>query len=155
MTEHAHLPMEEMEVFRRFVEAADWVWRQVAGWKPFARDTIGKQMVRAADSVGANLVEGDGRYTDADAMHFFIIARASARETQYWLRRAVTRGILEADDARQCDEKLRTATQLLNKLISYRRSRMHAKHRAPGLPTPEYLNTQHQNTDRPAQEVEE
>jgi four helix bundle protein len=78
----AHLPIEEMEVFRRYLEIADWVWNLVGEWPPLALDTVGKQILRAVDSVGANLVEGDGRHSQADALHFFVIARASARETR-------------------------------------------------------------------------
>ena len=29
-------------------------------WVPLARDTVGKQLIRAADSIGANLAEGVG-----------------------------------------------------------------------------------------------
>ncbi len=136
MSSAAHTPMEEMEVFRRFVQVGDWVWNTVGRWKPFQRDTIGRQLVRAADSIGANLVEGDGRYGHADALHFFIIARASARETRYWLLRTKERGLIDAAD---CDSQIRlleSATQLLNRLITYRRSA-----RAAGAPTPKSVKT--------------
>jgi four helix bundle protein len=118
-----HLPMEEMEVFRRYVELADWAWNIIAKWKPLAQDTVGKQLIRAIDSVGANLVEGDGRHGTADALHFFVIARASAREARYWLRRAATRGLIEQASANEKINELASATQLLNRLISYRPNR--------------------------------
>src|SRR5258708_7006353 len=54
----AHQTIEEMEVFRWYVEVANQVWKSVEAWKPFERDTVGKQLVRAVDSIGANLVEG-------------------------------------------------------------------------------------------------
>jgi four helix bundle protein len=113
--------MEQMGLFRRYVEIADWAWRAVANWTPFARDTLGKQLVRAAYGVGANLVEGDGRRTDRDALHFFVIARASARETRYWLERAATRNLIKKDEADAQIQALVTATQLLNRLIAHRR----------------------------------
>src|SRR5205085_4133077 len=93
-----HTPMEELEVFRRFVEIADWAWRTASRWSPLAVDTVGKQLIRASDRVGATLVEGDGRYSDADAVHFFVMARASARETRYWIRRAITRNLIGDDE---------------------------------------------------------
>jgi four helix bundle protein len=34
----------------------------VIKWDYFLKDTIGKQLVKAADSVAANLSEGFGRY---------------------------------------------------------------------------------------------
>jgi four helix bundle protein len=35
----------------------------VAEWETFAKETLGKQIVRSADSVGANISEGFGRGT--------------------------------------------------------------------------------------------
>ena len=55
---------------------------------------IGKQLVRAADSVGANIAEGSGRGTFADNKRFVRIGRGSFHETQYWLRRAYKRQLL-------------------------------------------------------------
>jgi four helix bundle protein len=113
--------MEELDVFILFEEVADWAWEQVEGWKPRHQDTLGKQLVRSADSVGANLVEGDGRYTDPDALHFFVVARASAREARLWIRRAAKRKLVSSQDAQDQVEKLTRATRLLNILMGYRR----------------------------------
>src|SRR5690348_248812 len=93
--ESSHKPIEETPLFAAFEECSDWVWATVSSWKPFDKDTLGKQWARAIDSVGANLVEGDGRYSYADALHFFIIARASSREAELWLNRAIKRGLVE------------------------------------------------------------
>jgi four helix bundle protein len=82
-----YTPMEALEFFQDLVLLSDEMWRQVSDWKPFCRDKIGIQLVRAMDSVGANLVEGDGRHSDKESLHFFSIARGSARETRYWLQR--------------------------------------------------------------------
>ena len=40
------------------------------GWEPFAKNTIGTQLVRAADSIGANIAEGYGRGSFADNKRF-------------------------------------------------------------------------------------
>ena len=114
--------MEQMEFYQQYVRLADQIWRTVSEWKPFSKDTLGKQWVRAVDSIGANLVEGDGRYTKADGLHFLVIARASARETRYWLERAAERGLLPQEQAALWLNELTTATRRLNTLITYRRS---------------------------------
>ena len=49
---------------------ADEVWNTVRAWDPFARDTVGRQLVRAADSIGANIAEGIGRGTAPDNRRF-------------------------------------------------------------------------------------
>jgi four helix bundle protein len=85
MSEDNHIPIEETEVFQIFRSLSNIIWRLVKEWSPFDRDTVGKQFVRAADRVGATLVEGDGRFGAAEAIQFFRISRGSARETKYWL----------------------------------------------------------------------
>ncbi len=51
-----------------------------AGW------VIGKQFLRAACSVGANVEEAQSAESRADFIHKLGIAQKEARETLYWLR---------------------------------------------------------------------
>jgi four helix bundle protein len=117
-----HIPIEELDVFRLYEEVADWAWDQVSLWPALAKNTLGDQLVRSIDSVGANLVEGDGRFGAADGLRFFVIARASAREARLWIKRAAKRGLIASEVGDAQIEKIRLATVLLNKLIAYRRS---------------------------------
>ena len=55
-------PLEEIEVYMMAEEIADKWWETVSRWPPFAQDTVGKQLIRAADSIGANIAESYGRY---------------------------------------------------------------------------------------------
>jgi four helix bundle protein len=73
---------------------ADAVWDIVRGWDVLARDTVGKQLIRSADSIGANIAEGCGRYSYQDNRRFIRIARGSLYETHHWLRRAFRRKLL-------------------------------------------------------------
>ena len=73
---------------------ADEIWIIVNNWKYFEKDTVGKQLVKAADSVGANISEGTGRGSFQDNRRFVKIARGSLNETQHWLRRAYKRDLL-------------------------------------------------------------
>jgi len=66
----------------------------VLGWNFFARITVGKQLVSAADSVGANISEGSGRGRFLDNKRFVRIVRGSFNETQHWLCRAYKRSLL-------------------------------------------------------------
>ena len=85
---------KDLAVYQLSEELADAVWEIVRGWDSLARDTVGKQLIRAADSVGANIAEGCGRYSYQDNRRFIRIARGSLNETQHWLRRAFRRKLL-------------------------------------------------------------
>ena len=90
----ARTNFENLRVYQLSEKLADLIREIVAEWNFFARDTVGKQLVRAADSVGANIAEGTGRGTYVDNRRLVRIARGSLNETKHWLRRAFKRGLL-------------------------------------------------------------
>lgn len=85
---------QDLEVYRLSEQLADLIWKIVQEWENLAKDTIGKQIIRSADSVGANIAEGSGRGTFQDNRRFVRIARGSLYETRHWLRRAYVRKLL-------------------------------------------------------------
>jgi four helix bundle protein len=88
---------ENLEVYQLSERLADVVWDTVVEWDGFAKTTVGRQLVRAADSVGANIAEGSGRGSFQDNRRHVRIARGSLNETQHWLRRAFRRKLLTQD----------------------------------------------------------
>jgi four helix bundle protein len=92
---------ENLRVYKLSEELADEVWKIVLRWNAFAKDTIGKQIVRSADSVGANIAEGTGRHNFQDNQRFVKIARGSLNETQHFLRRAFKRNLLTPADVKK------------------------------------------------------
>lgn len=88
---------------------ADNIWEIVYNWEPLAIDTVGKQLIRSANSIGANIAEGAGRVSYQDNRRFVKMARASLNETQHWLRRAYNRHLLT-------DEQIQALKQFINDL---------------------------------------
>ncbi|MFN5242484.1 MAG: four helix bundle protein [Aphanizomenon sp.] len=76
---------------------ANEIWKVVMGWDNFSKDTIGKQIVRSADSIGTNIAEGRGRYNFQDNKRFIKIARGSLNETIHWMRLAYVRKLLTVE----------------------------------------------------------
>ncbi|MBZ5670075.1 MAG: four helix bundle protein [Acidobacteriia bacterium] len=97
----ARTSFENLQVYRLGEKLADEVWTVVIGWEQFAKTTVGRQMVRAADSVGANIAEGSGKRSFQDNRRFVRMARGSLNETKHWLRRAYSRGLLSTEDVKR------------------------------------------------------
>ena len=72
----------------------DDIWSIVTSWQYFERNTVGIQLVKAADSIGANIAEGAGRGTPKENKRFVRISRGSLNETKYWIRRASMRRLI-------------------------------------------------------------
>ena len=61
---------EKLRVYKLSEELADGIWTIVIRWDAFAKDTAGRQIVRSADSIGANIAEGTGRHNFQDNRRF-------------------------------------------------------------------------------------
>lgn len=57
---------------------------------------LGRQYLRSATSIGANIEEAQSGETRADFIHKYAIAQKEARESLYWLRLLVESEILPA-----------------------------------------------------------
>ena len=110
---------ENLQIYQLAEKLSDEIWKLVATWDYFAKDTVGKQIVRASDSVGANIAEGNGRGAEKDNQRFLRIARGSLYETKHWLKRAYKRGLIERETASSMKILM---DELLIKLNAYLRS---------------------------------
>lgn len=107
---------ENLVVYQLSEKLADTIWEIVASWDSFAKDTVAKQIVKSADSIGANIAEGSGRGSYQDNRRFAKIARGSLFETKHWLRRAYKRKLL---DENQTNELKVILDELTPKLSAY------------------------------------
>jgi four helix bundle protein len=110
---------KELRVYKLSEKLADEIWQIVNGWDMFTKNTIGQQIVRSADSIGANIAEGVGRGSYQDNKRFVRMARGSLNETQHWLRRAYKRNLLTLEQTQTIKTIL---DELAPKLNSYLKS---------------------------------
>ncbi|HEX8990661.1 MAG TPA: four helix bundle protein [Anaerolineales bacterium] len=118
------IPIEGLEAFRRVEAMCDSLWDIISTWRGLARDTLGAQLVRSADSVGANLVEGDGRYSYRDKLNHCYNARGPLVETRYWVNRAFARKLIDMDRCKDLFSLFDSVQHWINALISQRRQRL-------------------------------
>jgi four helix bundle protein len=102
---------QDLDAYKLAVALADDLRPTVAQWGSLDQWTVGLQLIRSADSVGANLAEAFGRATPADQARFLLIARGSVYETQHWIERALTRSLL-------ADEAFRARAARVGKLVN-------------------------------------
>lgn len=108
------LPFEELQVFQLSEQLADEIWNLVIQWGNFEKDTVGKQLIRAADSIGANIAEGAGRVTKKENQRFVRISRGSLNEVRFWLRRACRRNLLKEIQIEKLKEIINNLAPCLN-----------------------------------------
>ena len=66
---------ENLRIYRLAEEIADLAWEVVVEWTHLAQNTVGRQLINSADSIGANIAEGTGRVCSAENRRFAKIAR--------------------------------------------------------------------------------
>ncbi len=92
------MKLEELRIYQLSMNLAEKVWAIVIKWDYFTKDTIGKQLVKAADSVAANLSEGFGRYFYKEERQFCYYSRGSLYETKTWLNKALNRKLISNEE---------------------------------------------------------
>ena len=108
---------EKLRIYQLSEKLADAVWNVVIAWDSFARDTVGKQIVRAADSIGANIAEGSGRGSLIDNRRFVRMARGSLYETIHWLRRSYLRKLLSQSEVKKLRALIEELSPKLNAFL--------------------------------------
>jgi four helix bundle protein len=99
------MELEDLHVLQAAEALADSIWQEVSGWEKFSQDVVGKQLVQAADSVGANIAEAFGRYHYGDKLQFLYYARGSLFETKHWINRALSRKLMNNEKIRDNIQK--------------------------------------------------
>ena len=114
MSEPKFIPLEELEIYILAMEIGELVWSYVDKWEYFPKTTFGRQWVDAADSAGANISEGYGRFHFKDKRNFYFNARGSLSESKTWATKAKNRNLISNEDFELVYGKLKALHLYLN-----------------------------------------
>ncbi len=112
------MKLEDLRVYQLSMSLAEEVWEIVIKWDYFTKDTIGKQLVKAADSVAANISEWYGRFFYKESKQFYYYSRGSLFETKTWLIKASSRGLISLEDLEKFDKDINDIGVKLNNYIN-------------------------------------
>jgi len=116
-------PLESKRVYQRAEVVSDRVWELVVNWEWFAKKTLGSQLARAADSIGANIAESAGRFHPGEVRNFLYYARGSLLETRFWLRRAHGRGLIPVETFTSLIAELDQLAREINQCVAFQKTR--------------------------------
>ncbi|MCW8823271.1 MAG: four helix bundle protein [Ignavibacteriaceae bacterium] len=111
------LKLEDLQVYRLAMDLAESIRSAVLSWEYFHKDTIGKQLVRSADSIAANISEGFGRYHFKENRQFCYFARGSLFETKTWIEKAYNAKLFSNDNLVEYNNKIEELSLKLNAYI--------------------------------------
>lgn len=109
--------LEDLKIYNLSMEIGEEVWTIVKNWNSFSKDTLGKQLIRSADSIAANISEGYGRFHYKETKHFGYYSRGSLYETRTWITKAHQRNIVNETDFKRISDKLEMLSKMLNSYI--------------------------------------
>lgn len=119
MTEIKYLKLNDIEAYKIAFKLSNLVWEIVVNWDYFYKDTIGKQFVRAIDSISANIAEGFGRYSKKDKIKFFRYSFGSLYESLDWNEKAHIRKLLNEEEYSAIFTELMKLPKSINSLILF------------------------------------
>ena len=117
--EKKYLDLNDLESYKIAFLLSNYVWDIVLTWNYFAKDTVGKQFVKAVDSIFANIAEGFGRYGKKDKINFYRYSYGSLKESQDWNEKSKVRKLLTKEQYDFILSQLKQLPKSIHQLIKF------------------------------------
>jgi four helix bundle protein len=111
--------IDDLKIYQLGMDVGELIYELVFKWDRLNRNTIGYQLIRAADSISANISEGYGRFHFKEQRQYCYIARGSLYETSTWLTKASHRIPNDKNEIERLLEMLHSLLKQLNSFINY------------------------------------
>ena len=115
--EKEFLQLNDVQPYKTALKLSNYVWEIVIRWDYFAKDTVGKQFVKAVDSISANIAEGFGRYFKKDKINFYRYSNGSVKESFDWNEKAKVRNLINKDEYQHIFGELQKLPKEINQLV--------------------------------------
>jgi four helix bundle protein len=119
-----YLELKDISAYRIAFDLSNYVWDIVIKWNYFAKDTVGRQLVKAVDSISANIAEGFGRYFKKDKINFYRYSYGSIDESFDWVEKANKRNLLKEKEYQYILRELKRLPKEINSLIKFTNDRL-------------------------------
>lgn len=87
-----------LQVYRNALQLSELAWNIYLDLPNHLRYDLGSQLLRAVDSIGANIAEGYGRFHYKDKIKFYYNACGSLWESKHWIHLFYKREIVGKAD---------------------------------------------------------
>jgi len=117
--EKKFLCLEDIGAYKISFDISNFIWKVVLQWNYLAKDTVGSQFIRAADSISANIAEGFGRYHKKDKIKFYRYSLGSLWESRDWNEKAFLRNLITQEVYDHITLESNKLPREINYLIKY------------------------------------
>ena len=115
----SYLKLNDIDAYKVAFHLSNYLWNIIITWGNFEKETVGRQFVRAADSISANIAEGFGRHFKKDKIKFYRYAKGSIKEALDWNEKAKVRNLIRQEEYDKIFNELDQLPKLVNQLIKY------------------------------------
>jgi four helix bundle protein len=118
--------VRDLDLYQNALDFSNKVWDLCIKWDYFAKKTVGDQLVRAVDSISANIAEGYGRTSVKDNLRFCYYAKGSLEEVKDWLSKAEYRKLLTSEKLDELNSELESISKSLWKYMNSMRKKVNS-----------------------------
>lgn len=108
---------EDLEIYQMSLNLAIRIYKLTNLLPKDEKFIIRDQIIRAVNSIGANIAEGFGRNTTKDFIHFLHNARGSLMEVRHFLNLIIELHYIESNNTSEIQDLCNTLGIKINNLI--------------------------------------
>lgn len=117
--EKKFLKLNDVECYKLSFHLSNYIWEIVIKWDWFAKNSVGLQFTKAADSISANIAEGFGRYFKKDKINFYRYSQGSLKESFDWNEKVKVRKLITQYEYEYIYSELEKLPKAINQFIKY------------------------------------